>query len=239
MDNDFGNTRSAPTRAAFNAGAVDASVYSPLPADKVPPKHVLIAGLGRSGTTALAQLFSALGFRFEGGNAILENETYRTWFQERRLDLLAGIFSGHEADRRLGWKEPKLRSATGIELVGQFPPDVGVVVIFRDILATSLRNNQAMNWGLMDALEKSVSETRKLVTLVESVKNRPLLLISYEKLLLETELVVSMIAGWAGVADKELVSRAIKVIQPSPESYLQQCLDSAVQNNLKTENEQP
>jgi hypothetical protein len=220
------SSKATSKHAAFNSGIVDASTYPGSQAAVVAPQHVVITGLGRGGTTALAQIFQALGFSFANANAVMENVTYRTLLQEKRLDELKGIFDGFYPLERTGWKDPKLRSAMGLELINTFSPEVGVAIIFRDLLATSLRNNMTMDWALMDALEKAVHESKKLVALAQSIKGRPLLLISYEKLILETELVVRQIADWTKISNEERIGLAIRTVQPSSDSYLQVCLDS-------------
>lgn len=214
-------------RSIVNTGIVDASTYSSPNKSVTTPQHVLITGLGRGGTTALAKIFEALGISFKEATAVMENQSYRGLYQLGRTDKLVNIFDYSEHADRCAWKEPKLRSAAGIELVKLFPPVVGVAVIFRDVLATSIRNTLTVDRELFEALEGAARETKKLITFVHSVKDRPLLLISYEKLLLESVGVVKEIAKWIGVDDAEKISQAVHAIQPNSVAYLQATLTAS------------
>jgi hypothetical protein len=194
------------------------------------PSHLLITGLGRGGTTAIANVVQELGFDFGEPHPFMENQLLKGYLQAGHFEKLRDIFSNIQDNKRLAWKEPKLRSHQAAELIMSYPPNVGVVIVFRDILAISKRNNLIIKWSLMEAMEQSLKELKKLVTLASLLKNRHLILVSYEKLLIDTEGVVNIMADWLNVSDEERRKMAIEVISPSPESYRIACLDSIKTN---------
>lgn len=188
-------------------------------------QHVLITGLGRGGTTALAQVFQGLGFVFEQADEFMETKNYR------RL-LLSGDYSTlidqlqawQTSERHHGWKEPKLSSPLHQSFYAELPDNIALVVVFRDLVATTSRFISVDDADFLTTLMRYSNILKKMLILVEQQKSqRPILLVSYEKLLLNTHSVVNQLANFFNIDDASLIDKAKAVVQVSPEHYLMAC----------------
>src|SRR4051812_13575635 len=96
----------------FNDDREYTSRTLPLAADFEPPRHVIVCGLGRGGTTAAAGILLQLGLTTPDPNPFLESISLRQF--RKRGDVsgaLAAIRQWDAGAGRIFWKEPKLKSS--------------------------------------------------------------------------------------------------------------------------------
>jgi hypothetical protein len=198
--------------------------YAPSELDSMPeedaPRHLLVVGVGRSGTTACAGILQALGFFCDTeGNPVLESKRLRALRKRGRPEEFSEEIERWEASgQRWYWKDPKLRGDFRGWL-NKTPDSLGYLVVFRDALNPALRNHHIMKVDFLDALHRAAHNNAALVGFVTALKHRKLVLISYEKLLLNPERTVRNLARFVRVEDEERIRAAIDVIAPEPEKY--------------------
>jgi hypothetical protein len=154
--------------------------------DDVRYSKVLVTGLGRSGTSAIADLLEQLGF--DGGPdlhpVLREDVNLRRLLLTGEHVLLAEALRARTAgNARCYWKEPKLYAA-GDRLVGALEPDWVVIAVFRDLVGIAMRRAASDRVRFDDALEVCA---RFQLRLVEFVRNCPLrvICVSHERLVAE------------------------------------------------------
>ncbi|KJV05547.1 hypothetical protein [Methylocucumis oryzae] len=104
-------------------------------------QHVLITGLGRGGTTALAQVFRGLGFVFEQADEFMETKDYRRLLLAGDYQtLIADLQAWQTSERHHAWKDPKLLSPIHHQtFYSALPNNIVLVVVLRDLVATTSR----------------------------------------------------------------------------------------------------
>jgi hypothetical protein len=181
--------------------------------NRLPPRHVLVCGHARGGTTAVARALIALGFTTDDPNAFLESQTLRALSKKADgNELLSAIRNWKFRDERMFFKDPKLKSARALPLLAEMPAGVGFVFVFRDPLNVAIRNDALKETGLLSALEEAVKEYQKLLRAVEALKNREVLLLSYEKLVVKPAAVIAGLASFLGVDDTQVIRTAVATI---------------------------
>lgn len=154
-------------------------------------RKVLVAGVGRGGTTAVTSMLCHAGFNVCGDapcDKYFEDDSLR------RL-LLAGKFAQLQAElaRRVevygwvAWKDPKLFRDAGLELVRRLPADWVIVVVFRDPVAIVSRRVIADNVGFSEIMPKVMRLMRKLHDFAVEAEGlgRRVVHVSYEKMMTE------------------------------------------------------
>lgn len=196
--------------------------------ERVVNQHVLITGLGRGGTTAMAQVFKAFGFVFDNPNDFMESLELKGFLEKGNTQKLAEKLNQWQSSGlRHAWKDPKLQSAQCRNVLIALPHNIATVIIFRDLIATSLRHSSVMNEDFLASLERYALGMQKLVNLTKQLQsNRSVVLVSYEKLLVNTEVVVNQLASIFQITDTDKITQAINAVAISPQSYLAACRES-------------
>lgn len=144
---------------------------------------IAATGVGRSGTTMLARVMQAIGI--DMGEALstrtVEDKTIIRAMKAgdgaafeahcRRRDASAAIW---------GFKAPALRN--NMPHYATLMRNPRFIVIFRDILAISIRNNISIGFNLLEGMRKTASNYVNMIEHVSKLES-PVLLISYEKTL--------------------------------------------------------
>lgn len=197
-------------------------------------RHVLITGLGRGGTTAIAQIFKAFGFIFDNPNSFMESPELKGFLLNGNTNKLSEKLNRWQtSDVRHAWKDPKLRSVNSRDFLNTLPANIATVIVFRDLIATSIRHSSVMGEEFLTGLERYSIGMSKLVNMSKQLKeNRTVVLVSYEKLLVNTDAVVNELASIFEITEKDKIAQATAVIAVSPKSYLAACKES-VSNNPK------
>jgi Sulfotransferase family len=96
-----------------------------------------------------------------------------------------------------------------------------LIVPFRDPMAISMRNVISMNFKLLPAMERTISQTKRLLDFVKQSRI-PAFLFSYEKALTNPEEFVDALAAFAGVTmDAEQRAHVLAQIENGTEKYLE------------------
>ena len=146
-------------------------------------RNVLITGLGRSGTSAIASVLRNAGFYLGDVENIStrEDPALREMLRKGQINEILTLLADWAASHPLiAWKEPKLVGNEGRQLVCGLPDDWAVIVVFRDPLARAVRLVTEHGGDLMTTLVESIRLPNKLVQLVQETQKTTLLL-SYEK----------------------------------------------------------
>ena len=181
---------------------------------------VVIAGLGRSGTSMLAAVLKAAGLCMGEQTAIgtHEDQQIAALLQPRQRRELRLLIEQRNQDHNLwGFKLPsrQILQPSLLKLLRR----PYLVVIFRDILAIAGRRQVSKGESLQSQLTQSLSEYRRLVKFLDRI-DRPCLLISYEKALLDPDWLVDQLDHFLGLnldATSKAACRAS--IQVSPDLY--------------------
>lgn len=196
--------------------------------ERVVSQHVLITGLGRGGTTAMAQVFKAFGFVFDNPNDFMESLELKGFLEKGDTQKLTEKLNQWQSSGlRHAWKDPKLVAAPCRNALIALPRNITTVIIFRDLLATSMRHSSVMSDDFLTSLERYALGVHKLVKLTKQLKpNRSVVLVSYEKLLVNTDVVVNQLASIFQITDTDRITQAINAVAISPQSYLAACRES-------------
>lgn len=184
------------------------------------PRHFIVTGNGRGGTTAAASILNAFGFEAGVTNPYLENLKLRGMLDSGQTsDILAELATWPDRGRRMFWKDSRIWASKFDPLLESLPATVGAIVVFRDPLNIAARNSVLEGFDLIDEIERAAKATRKLAQRLPLLRNRNVALVSYEKLLISPGSVVNALASFAGVTDRKKIDGAVAVIEPSPQSY--------------------
>ena len=195
-----------------------------------PPRHVLVCGHGRGGTTAVSKVLLALGLTTDEPNKFLESRPLKRLNKRGHFeDLVEAIRAWEGRPERLFWKDPKIKSVHLVPFLPKLGDDVGFVFVFRDPLNIARRNDDFKGIGVMSGLDLAVRGYQRTINAIETVKDRKVILISYEKLIVVPQLVVGGLAKFLGIDDPEAIRRAIAVIEPNSAEYRQAVAESAAE----------
>jgi hypothetical protein len=206
---------------------VDGREYSSRELESLPqsatPRHVLVIGMGRGGTTACAEILSALGFVCDiQGNPVFESRRLRALRRRGRAEeFFEEVARWDSGSERWFWKEPKLHAGEFRHAVLQAPESVGYLAVFRDVFNVALRNHHTMNIEFFASLQHAAHNNAKLTEFVCALRHRKLVMLSYEKLISRTDRIVRALAQYLGVQDEASISAAIASVSPEPRRYLE------------------
>jgi hypothetical protein len=192
-------------------------------------KKIIIVGAGRTGTTAITSVIQELGF-FTG----VDNKREKPSLENEKLDellalqqysqLLDRLSEMASQNNRVVWKGLKLMGKSHIDFVSSLPMDIGIVIVFRDILATAVRKTIVSDTDLIQEMASAIQANKKILKVIQLNQNNKLL-ISYEKLLTSTPEVVKSIADFCGDIDPHLLAPAASQITTKPIEYLKVAAD--------------
>ncbi|KQM64181.1 hypothetical protein ASE75_09255 [Sphingomonas sp. Leaf17] len=213
-----------------NGEIVDPAVQTETP----PPRHMLVTGVGRGGTTAAACMIEALGFKAEGANLYRESKHLFEYIRDGNGAAAAEhLKSWSTSEDRMFWKDPKIWVPTFDPFLSMIPDDIGVLVIVRDPLNIAARNAALRSADILAETLAAAKSTVKLVSRMPVLTKRSAIVMSYEKLMLNTAEVVNEIARYLGITSEEAIAKAITMIEPTP-SFYQGQFDSHISRKTET-----
>lgn len=187
-----------------------------------PEATIVATGLGRSGTTMLARIMEESGL--EMGERLTGNTRE---YKELQVMIKSGDHLAFEnfckaqsrKTPKWGFKVPAFRNRMAAYEVSMMQPRF--IVIFRDILAISLRNNIAIGTELMSAIGNALKGYSVLLDNIAKLKS-PVLMISYEKALQFPERTVAEMTGFMGLtlSQARIAEIAGIAVHNSDPSYL-------------------
>jgi hypothetical protein len=190
-------------------------------------RKVLVTGLGRGGTSAIGALLFHAGFNMSGDGNVDD-----VYFEDERLRsmLLASDFERLEAELTfrtakhplVAWKDPKLYSGQGLQLVQRLPRDWIVIAVFRDPVAIVSRRLVTDESSFAESMSRVLRFMRKLYEfLAEVEKSKTVIYVSYEKLITEPVASISRILHLLGAkVDDEHVGSLWTKTKESQKTYL-------------------
>lgn len=188
--------------------------------DSISPATVVVAGLGRSGTSMLAAVLKAAGICMGERTATGTHEDQQLAAllqQGKRRDLRRLIEQRDAAYGLWGFKLPS-RQVLEHSLFRMLRRPY-LIVIFRDILAIAGRRQVSRGEQLMSQLTLSLREYQRLVSFLQTI-DLPCLLISYEKALLCPDLLIDQLQHFLGLnLDAPTRCACRTSIEVSPEIY--------------------
>ncbi|MFL6678607.1 MAG: hypothetical protein ACJ8IK_09710 [Burkholderiaceae bacterium] len=149
-------------------------------------RKILITGLGRSGTSAIAALLRSCDFYFgeDAGAIVLESPAMHKLAVEGQTDALRAQLETWEASRpRIAWKDPKLY-ARSAQFVESLPDDWLLIVTFRDPASIAMRRVYSDKVDFVDSMRHCILHQGRLCEFA-ATSNKSVLWVSYERLMLE------------------------------------------------------
>ena len=193
----------------------------------MPYKTVIVFGVARGGTSMVAGTLSKLGvFMGENLTALYEdNALGRCVNQNDKTSAKAIVKERNFKYAIWGFKKPSTRLWAWLSI---FREPV-YIVVFRDIFATANRRVISLDKALFAEMLKIIGQNLLLLVFLRFSK-RPVLIASYEKVLLFPEDFVDTLYTFLGIADKSTRNEAIEFINPSPQAYLKKASTSSQLN---------
>ncbi len=189
------------------------------------PSTIIVSGVGRSGTSAVAKLLHELGVPM--GNtkdrAVYEDEEFvqsLLFFDHLRLKKL--IEDRNTQHSKWGVKFASLQNHLMPPQMTRFR-NPHLVVVMRDTVATASRafSSDREAGSIKDTLLNIMQQTSDLMNFVMRVEC-PVLLISYEKLIAFPDQAISALSAFCGVeVTDEIRQRAKHAIEPNNRAYIQ------------------
>jgi hypothetical protein len=190
-------------------------------------RKVLVTGLGRGGTSAIGALLFHSGFNVSG-----EAKADEIYFEDEQLRkmLLASEYERLESELGsrtenyplVAWKDPKLYSGQGLQLVQRLSDDWIVIAVFRDPVAVVSRRLVTDKMSFAESMPRVLRFMRKLYGFsVEVEKSKTVIYVSYEKVM--TEPVASIRAMFqilGAELDDECIAGLWAKTRESQKSYL-------------------
>ena len=182
-------------------------------------KTVIVLGAARGGTSMIAGTLSRLGV-YMGQNTppLYEDESLSKYIDDLDKNNIKKIITERNINYALwGIKKPSLKL---LSLRHLFREPV-YIVVFRDIFATANRRVISKNQSLFSEMFKSYYFYLRLLIFLRFNK-RPVLMVSYEKSLLQPENLVEGVTHFLGLHKNSVDYKHVaNFIQSSPDSYTQ------------------
>lgn len=201
-----------------NIGLYSANL-GPAPAKRT----FVVIGVGRGGTSMVAGVLSSVGIdmgRLSGVTFedldirdVTKNFPSTEW-----MENLMPIFERKNKKLDIwGFKVPKF-SKHLMELSSVLRNPV-FIFVFRDPVAIAVRNVVSTSIEFSYSMKHTLMNYKLFAEFIETTK-QPLVAISYEKAIIEPELMVRTLVELLAIdASEEMVLKAINFIEPSPEEY--------------------
>lgn len=183
---------------------------------------IVATGLGRSGTTMLARIMEESGL--EMGERLTGNTREYKELQviikgDDRLAFESFCKTQSGKTPKWGFKVPAFRNRMAAYEGCMTHPRF--IVIFRDMLAISLRNNISIGTELMSSIGNTLKGYSLMLDNIGRLKS-PILLISYEKALQFPERTVAELTGFMGftLSEARIAEIAEIAVRNSDPNYL-------------------
>lgn len=181
---------------------------------------VIIAGAAKTGTSAVAGVTRILGVNF--GDQMGEWDNYSEdlgliqGIPKRNFDHFAGLFHAREkaSDAPVGMKHPSVVPYL-TQIDARMMGDIRYILTFRDPIASMQKRKFVRRAERRKVFEEYARHMEELRMFWESIPTRPVLLVSYEKMLTDTENNVRAIANFLDLrVTEDLLERCTKYVKP-------------------------
>lgn len=151
--------------------------------------RVLITGVGRSGTTAVAAIFDRLGFHL-GDSPVThlhEDVALRRLLLQGDPAALAGeLEAWSRRHPAVAWKDPKIYAAASASFMALLPEDWLVIGVLRDPLAVAQRRAFSDGAELLPTAHAVARFQLKLLGFLQAARHT-VGLVSYERFIVDPE----------------------------------------------------
>lgn len=184
-------------------------------------RTVVAVGIPRSGTTMIARLMERLGLLVpDAADAVFAEDTeLSTLLDTGNEAALIELIARRNAARGIwGFKRPE--AYKHMATLDRLLRNPRYIVMFRDILAISVRNELSVAQEVGHGLRTTARQQQELVEAVLSTKS-PVLLMSYEKCLAFPTSAIKAVASFCGAElDDEQVAQLLPVISANDAGYI-------------------
>ena len=183
---------------------------------------VIVVGINRGGTSAVAATLDALGV-FLGQRAAVpnfEDALLADALRQKDWGRFRAVVAQYEAEHAVfAWKHPDSRRH--LWRLHRYFANPRYVFVYRDIFAIANRKRLVHQRGVLASMAASLWDYAKILFFIQAVKPYALH-VSYEKLLTNRESFVEALAAFCDrTVDAAELSRIRERISPSPTAYLQ------------------
>lgn len=162
---------------------------------------VLITGLGRSGTSAVASLAKHLDY-FMGaiaGTTTDEDKVLQEMLLADRIDdILAELQDRATTHPRVAWKSPKLFAKAGRRLIDRLPDDWALVLTSRDPVLVASRHTREHGTNLIDNIFAVLNRQASLMSMLREIPRRTIFVVAYERLIAAPHLAIQQLVADLG-----------------------------------------
>lgn len=159
-------------------------------------RKIMVTGLGRSGTSSIGSLLHHLGYFLgesdsEQGSPFYESPRLRDQLTTAEANACAAALNGLASQHpRYAWKDPKLASPKGLDVLAQLDNEWLVIAVFRDPVAIAQRRVASDGVSFADALKLVTKGQARLLDFCSRCA-KPTIYISYEYFITQTPGVVA------------------------------------------------
>jgi len=183
-------------------------------------KAIIIVGINRGGTSAVASSLNALGVHLGDASAapIFEDKKLSNAFRGKDWKKLKQIADEYVLEHGVyAWKLPDTRHQ--LKKLEKLLGDVRFIFVFRDICAISLRKQKALDVDALKSMSESIRSYDKIIKFASKSSSDHLLL-SYEKILTAPESYATSLLEFIGFeTSSENIKKITDVIAISPKEY--------------------
>lgn len=148
---------------------------------------VIITGLGRSGTSAVASIFKFLGYYMPSAGMLATNEdkVLRALLKDGNVAEFVQELNNRAAKNTfVAYKDPKIFGVLGEKVLDAIDNEWLCIIVFRDPVSIAMRNKKSLGVDFDQAFERAVNLQVKLFKFYKRIKqSKPIYLVSYEKLM--------------------------------------------------------
>jgi len=151
--------------------------------DSGPFKKILITGLGRSGTSAIATLLYHMGYNLgDVENSVTkEDRELRRNLKNGDYDAIVNILESRSQTHELvAFKDPKIYSSSHKNFIQKLSDEWLIVCVSRDPVSIAQRRVISEGIDFEKALSETVDSQMRLMKFMLTVE-KPIIIISYEK----------------------------------------------------------
>jgi len=151
-------------------------------------------------------------------NPVFEDVALSQAMESKDTTLLKSLVAERNEQKAVwGWKRPS--SIEHIDRIKRQFRNPEFLVIFRDIFAVANRNRISVRSDVVANMSHTLDQYRQLLNVINKVDGR-MVLISYEKAMLEPRRFINLLAEYVGVTDFRRIRSARRFVRATPGEYL-------------------
>ncbi|NHN36164.1 hypothetical protein G8764_02525 [Pseudomaricurvus alcaniphilus] len=182
---------------------------------------IIIVGINRSGTSAIAASLDAIGISLgeHSHKPIFEDTELAKCFRSRNWRGFEEIVADYASRHKLfAWKLPD--AVNDLNRVDKLFRAKKYIFVFRDIYAIALRKEQALDQDVLQSMIKSNKQYQQVLNFIAR-SNIDYMLVSYEKMLIEPAVYANNLLNFLGLDKSEAnLEKIVGSISASPADYV-------------------